>query len=112
MSRKDPGGIVQPKGAHRIMMRGFLFLTLGLFCLYYLAPLIIMIATSLKSLDEIRAGSLISLPREVTFDAWAKTFAEKSSDLEFSGSAPGSAVIGRSCQLRGQSRTSGYATVA
>ena len=47
---------------------------LGVFCLYYLAPLIVMIATSLKSLEEIRSGSLISLPQEVTFDAWGKAW--------------------------------------
>ena len=74
MSRKVASGIVQPKGAHRIIMRALLFLTLGLFCVYYLIPLIVMIATSLKSLDEIRAGSLISLPKEVNFDAWAKAW--------------------------------------
>ena len=33
---------------------------LGLFALYYLMPLFVMVTTSLKSLDEIRTGDLIS----------------------------------------------------
>lgn len=74
MSRKDLGGIVQQKGPRQVVMRALLFVTLGVFCLYYLAPLIVMIATSLKSLDEIRTGSLLSLPQDVTFDAWGKAW--------------------------------------
>jgi glucose/mannose transport system permease protein len=33
-----------------------------------------MISTSLKSLEEIRTGTLISLPKAVTFEAWAKAW--------------------------------------
>ena len=74
MSRRNLGGIVQQKGMRHAAMRVVLFVMLGVFCLYYLAPLIVMIATSLKSLEEIRSGSLISLPQEVTFDAWGKAW--------------------------------------
>ena len=55
----------------KIALRWLLYIILGLFALYYLMPLFVMITTSLKSLEEIRTGDLISLPREVTFDAWA-----------------------------------------
>ncbi|MDG4897574.1 carbohydrate ABC transporter permease [Mesorhizobium sp. WSM4976] len=55
-------------------MRILLFAVLGVFCLYYLLPLFIMMATSLKSLDEIRTGTLVSLPRQITFDAWLKAW--------------------------------------
>lgn len=74
MSRKNISGIVQQRGPQQTLMRSLLFITLGIFCLYYLAPLIVMIATSLKSLEEIRTGSLISLPQDVTFDAWGKAW--------------------------------------
>ena len=74
MNRKNPSGIVQQKGVQHAVMRVLLFVTLGVFCLYYLAPLIVMIATSLKSLEEIRSGSLLSMPQDVTFDAWAKAW--------------------------------------
>lgn len=71
MSRE---GIVERKGARQVALRMLLFAVLGLFCLIYLMPLVVMISTSLKSLDEIRTGSFISLPREVTFDAWGKAW--------------------------------------
>lgn len=50
----------------RILVYGTLILA-GCF---YLLPLIVMLVTSLKSLDEIRLGNLLSFPDEVTFDAW------------------------------------------
>ena len=56
--------------------RIILFVLLGLFALVYLLPFFIMVITSLKSLDEIRAGNLVALPEVVTFqpwiDAWGK----------------------------------------
>ncbi|MBS0125942.1 carbohydrate ABC transporter permease [Thetidibacter halocola] len=74
MRQRSIGGIVRPKGWHNVLMRGSLFLVLGLFCLYYLFPLIVMASTSLKSLAEIREGTLLSLPRAITFEAWGKAW--------------------------------------
>jgi glucose/mannose transport system permease protein len=74
MSGRADSGIVRPKGIRQIMLRVLLFATLGVFCLYYLTPLIVMVSTSVKSLDEIRTGTLISLPRDITFDAWMKAW--------------------------------------
>lgn len=75
MSRASASsGIVRARGPRQTILRLGLFAILGLFCLYYLMPLVVMISTSLKSLDEIRTGSLISLPREITFDAWFKAW--------------------------------------
>ena len=54
----------------RIFYRWLLFLVLGLFALYYLAPLYVMIVTSLKSMEEIRQGNLMTLPGEFLLDAW------------------------------------------
>jgi len=71
MSRE---GIVERRGAGHFLLRMLLFAVLGLFCLLYLMPLVVMISTSLKSLEEIRTGSFISLPKEVTFDAWGKAW--------------------------------------
>ena len=39
-----------------------LYALLALFALYYLMPLFVMVSTSLKTLDEIRSGNLVSLP--------------------------------------------------
>jgi glucose/mannose transport system permease protein len=74
MSSAAALGIVRRKGPGTTILRVLLFVILGLFAFYYLLPLFVMITTSLKSLDEIRAGSLVSLPRDVTFDAWAKAW--------------------------------------
>lgn len=43
---------------------------LVLFCLVYLVPLFVMVVTSLKTLDEIREGSMLALPREPTLEPW------------------------------------------
>ena len=74
MSSAAALGIVRRKGLGPTILRVVLFAILGLFALYYLMPLFVMVANSLKSLDEIRTGSLVSLPREVTFDAWTKAW--------------------------------------
>ena len=52
------------------MLRALLFLILGLFVLYYSLPLFVMIVTSLKSLEEIRAGSLLGLPQAIELTSW------------------------------------------
>ncbi|MEE9322226.1 MAG: carbohydrate ABC transporter permease [Granulosicoccus sp.] len=74
MNKNRASGIVRPTGFQHRLLRIFLFALLGLFCLYYIAPLLVMIATSLKSLEEIRTGSLISLPQAITTDAWGKAW--------------------------------------
>ena len=62
MRQRNISGVVHPRGWRHVLLRGALFAVLGLFCLYYLIPLIVMISTSLKSLAEIREGTLLSLP--------------------------------------------------
>lgn len=61
-------GIVRPKSALNRALRLILFAVLGLFAFYYLMPLLLMIATALKPLQEIRTGTLVSLPKQVTFE--------------------------------------------
>ena len=72
----------------RIALRWGLYVLLGLFALYYLIPLFVMVTTSLKSLEEIRSGSLIALPREVTFDAWTKAWANACTGIQCEGLRP------------------------
>jgi len=74
VSRTAVSGIVTPSGLKHQLMRYLLFAILGVFVLFYLAPLFVMVATSLKSLKEIREGSLISWPAEPSFDAWIKAW--------------------------------------
>ena len=59
----------QTQGSSRLG-RVVIYTLLGLVCLYYLMPLFIMVSTSLKTLDDIRTGNLVSLPAHVTFQPW------------------------------------------
>lgn len=81
-------GIVRPKGTRQVLLRVLLFAILVLFCLYYLLPLFIMVATSLKSLDEIRSGTLVSPPRQPNFDAWVKAWDEACVGVRCNGLRP------------------------
>ena len=54
----------------RTFYRWLLFLILGVFSIYYLAPMYVMIVTSFKSMEEIRKGNLMMLPKEFLLDAW------------------------------------------
>lgn len=62
------------------MNRSMNFARLGIyalllaFCLLYLMPLVVMLLTSFKTLPDIRAGNLISLPQEWVFAAWSKAW--------------------------------------
>jgi len=56
------------------LLRALLYAALLLFALFYLTPLFVMVVTSLKSLDEIRNGSLIALPQDPTFEPWVKAW--------------------------------------
>ena len=72
----------------RIALRWLLYVLLGLFALYYLLPLFVMVTTSLKSLEEIRTGSLVALPREVTFDAWKTAWSGACTGIQCEGLRP------------------------
>jgi glucose/mannose transport system permease protein len=74
MSRIAVGGIVRPSGMRNRLLRLLLFIILGLFVLVYLVPLFVMVVTSLKSLEELRSGTLLSWPRNPNFDAWTKAW--------------------------------------
>jgi glucose/mannose transport system permease protein len=52
--------------------------------IYFLIPLFVMLITSLKTMNDIRTGNLISLPREITLNAWKEAW--------------GSACIGVQCE--------------
>src|SRR5262249_39246186 len=62
-----------------------LYGALAAFAAYYLPPLGQMISTPLNSLDEIGTGSLISLPRSITFQAWGYAWGEACIGTECNG---------------------------
>lgn len=56
------------------MQRFPLYLMLSIAALTVLFPLLVMLSTSLKPLDEINNGSLFALPQEPTVAAWTKAW--------------------------------------
>jgi glucose/mannose transport system permease protein len=67
-----------------LFARILLYAILIIAAIYFLIPLLVMITTSLKTMNDIRTGHLISWPREVTLDAWKEAW--------------GSACIGVKCE--------------
>lgn len=65
--------------------RIFVYAVLILTAIYYLLPLIVMILTSVKSMDDIRAGNLISLPKEWVLDAWQKAWGSACTGVKCEG---------------------------
>jgi glucose/mannose transport system permease protein len=68
--------------------RFFLYAILALAALYALAPLWVMLATSFKSLDEIREGSLIAAPQAPTLAAWGKAWSTACTGVRCDGMKP------------------------
>lgn len=59
---------------NKTLGRALVYGALLFFCLVYLMPLFVMITTSFKTLPDIKAGNLLSLPTEWVFDAWYKAW--------------------------------------
>ncbi|WP_208347715.1 carbohydrate ABC transporter permease [Pseudaestuariivita rosea] len=80
----------QPRRSNtsRLFLRVLLYVLIALFALYYLMPLFVMLTTSLKSLEEIRTGSLIALPRDITFEPWQKAWSGACSGVTCEGLRP------------------------
>jgi glucose/mannose transport system permease protein len=74
----------QSAGSH-VLGRLLIYMLLVLFALYYLMPLFVMITTSLKTLDDIRGGNLLALPRQITFEAWSKAWSSACSGIDCDG---------------------------
>ena len=72
------------RNLHRLVIWG----TLLLFAGYFLTPLYVMLATSLKDMDEIRSGNLLSLPHSPSFGAWAKAWHSACTGADCGGLQP------------------------
>lgn len=68
--------------------RLFLWLALILLGAFFLTPLYVMLSTSLKSMDEIRAGGLLSLPAAPELTAWAKAWGSACTGMQCQGLRP------------------------
>ncbi|MFB9140049.1 carbohydrate ABC transporter permease [Maritalea porphyrae] len=56
---------------------------------YYLLPLYVMIATSLKGMPEIRLGNIFAPPVDITFEPWVKAWSQACTGLNCEGLSRG-----------------------
>ena len=63
-------------GRHSMTTRVVIYGLLILFALVYLIPLVVMVMTSLKPLDEVTGGNMFALPQRPTFQPWIKAWGE------------------------------------
>jgi glucose/mannose transport system permease protein len=68
--------------------RALLYITLIVGVVFFLAPLYVMVVTSLKDADEIREHSLVSLPGMLNFDAWRLAWDSACTGAQCSGLEP------------------------
>ncbi|WP_310461982.1 carbohydrate ABC transporter permease [Sphaerotilus sp.] len=68
--------------------RLILWSLLGLFAVFFLLPLYVMLATSLKDMAEIRDGNLLSLPAGLDFTAWGKAWSTACTGIDCGGLQP------------------------
>ncbi len=62
-----------------------LYAFLAVAALFFAMPLYVMLVTSLKSMDEIRTGSIFALPLAPGFDAWRTAWAEACTGVDCEG---------------------------
>ena len=76
----------RPEG--RRVARAFLYAGLIVFAIYYLLPLYVMLANSVKPLEEIRQGNMMALPQVFTFEPWAQAWSDAKVGVQATGLKP------------------------
>ena len=66
--------IVGKQAPKYTFFRALVYALLIAAAVYFLIPFFVMVITSIKTMNDIRTGHLISLPRELTFEAWEKAW--------------------------------------
>ena len=69
-------------------LRIALYTVLLLVAAVYLLPFVVMFITSLKDVEEIRTGTLLSLPATLHFDSWSKAWSSACTGNTCEGIAP------------------------
>jgi len=65
-----------------------LWSVLLLFAAVFLLPMYVMVTTSLKDMEQIRQGNLLSLPTSPSFDAWSKAWSHACTGVDCGGLKP------------------------
>ncbi len=68
--------------------RVMLWAALALFALWFIAPLYVMIVTSLKSSEELRNSTILSPPLAPTLAAWSKAWSSACTGVDCGGLRP------------------------
>ncbi|MDR3375635.1 MAG: carbohydrate ABC transporter permease [Ancalomicrobiaceae bacterium] len=61
---------------HSLLTRIVIYGLLVIFAFVYLIPLVVMVMTSLKPLDEVTGGNMFALPQHLTLEPWIKAWGE------------------------------------
>lgn len=68
--------------------RGLIYAALLFFALYYLLPLYVMLVNSIKPLEEIRQGNMLSLPQSATVAPWLQAWSTAQIGVQATGLKP------------------------
>ncbi|HEY6134193.1 MAG TPA: carbohydrate ABC transporter permease [Rubrivivax sp.] len=68
--------------------RLLLWSALLVFAAWFLTPLYVMVATSLKDMEQVRNGNLLSWPANPTIDSWAKAWSQACTGTDCGGLQP------------------------
>ena len=68
--------------------RLLIYAGLLLAALFFLAPLYVMLATSLKDAEQIRNGNLLSLPTQFTLEGWRSAWSSACTGVDCNGLQP------------------------
>lgn len=84
MSAPSPSNAVRTSK----VTRALIYAVLIVFAVYYLLPFYVMLVNSLKPLDEIRQGAMMSLPKEWTLDPWRSAWSTAQIGVQPTGLVP------------------------
>lgn len=76
-------------GRRRSTARMWVYVVLTFVALMFSVPLVIMVLTSFKTMDEIRAGTIFTLPEALNWAAWVKAWSGACTGLDCRGISPG-----------------------
>lgn len=71
-----------------LLSRIVIYGVLGLFALFYLMPLFVMLTNSLKPLAEVTGGNMMALPKVWTLEAWQQAWSTAQIGVEPTGLRP------------------------
>jgi glucose/mannose transport system permease protein len=74
--------------SHGRLSRLLIHAALIIFAIYYLLPLYVMVVNSLKPLEEIRGGDMLSLPRQWTIEPWLTAWSTAQIGVQPTGLKP------------------------